>query len=146
MIGGFNGCCDFFTSPAGLTQAASAGYNTWGAASETGVGTLPMTSGGYFTGPGGRPLLWAGVRGGARVYDGSLLGTDGSYPASLTSLNLKGAQNVFTGDLDGDGVAELVSLNSDDVGFDRISGLQGTLYYFPLKGVRQLTVATLTTS
>ncbi|MEU9856278.1 FG-GAP-like repeat-containing protein [Streptomyces sp. NPDC047974] len=146
MIGGINGCCSFFTSPAGLTQVAPSGYNTWGPGSETGLGTLPMTSGGYFTGPGGRPLLWAGVQGGARVYDGSLLGTDASFPSSLTGLNLKGAQNVFTGDLDGDGVAELVSLNFDDVGFDRISGLQGTLYYLPLKGIRQLTVATLTTS
>ncbi|MEV6106856.1 FG-GAP-like repeat-containing protein [Streptomyces sp. NPDC051940] len=146
LIGGINGCCSFFTSPAGLTQAVTGGFNTWGAEAETGFSTFPQTSGGYFTGPGGRALVWAGIQGGARVYDASLLEADGTFPAALTSLSLKAGQNVFTGDLDGDGADELVSLNFDDVGFDRISALQGALYYTPLKGVRQLTVATLTAS
>ncbi|MET7930343.1 hypothetical protein ABZT51_21415 [Streptomyces sp. NPDC005373] len=57
--------------------------------------------------------------------------------------NMLGSREFVSGDLDGDGVDEIVSLNFDDTGMDRVAELQDGGYSVPYTAIRQMTVFTL---
>ncbi|MFV6032063.1 FG-GAP repeat domain-containing protein [Streptomyces sp. NPDC056264] len=96
--------------------------------------------GGFLTGPGGRPLLGAGAEGGLYLWDPSILDSEDSWAPSVGSIGaLNGARNYFAGDLDGDGVDEALTLNSDDHGRDRAAALFGGGYFVTDNGIHQVT-------
>ncbi|MET7985936.1 MULTISPECIES: VCBS repeat-containing protein [unclassified Streptomyces] len=101
---------------------------------------LPTTfGGGFLTGPGGRELLVAGAEGGLYVFDPSILDSEDSWADPVGGIpTLMGAHNYFAGDLDGDGVDEVVSLNADVSGRDRMVGQFGGGYYTPDNGIHQV--------
>ncbi|MGW3912476.1 FG-GAP repeat domain-containing protein [Streptomyces sp. NPDC005070] len=96
--------------------------------------------GGFLTGPGGRELLVAGAEAGLYVFDPSILDSEDSWANAVGSIGtLMGARNYFAGDLDGDGVDEVMSLNSDVDGRDRAVGQFGGGYYLTNNGIHQVT-------
>ncbi|MYT72860.1 MULTISPECIES: VCBS repeat-containing protein [unclassified Streptomyces] len=102
--------------------------------------TTPTSyGGGFMTGPGGRELLVSGSESGLGIYDPSILDSQDSWEDPVAGITLMGARNYFAGDLDGDGVDEVMSLNSDDSGRDRTVGLFGGGYYVTDNGIHQVT-------
>ncbi|MGY0485750.1 FG-GAP repeat domain-containing protein [Streptomyces sp. WG-D5] len=95
--------------------------------------------GGFLTGPGGRSLLVGGTESGLYLWDPSIFESDASWAPSVASVGLVGARNYFAGDLDGDGVDEVLSLNSDDSGMNRTAEQSGGGYYLPDNGIHQVT-------
>ncbi|MEU1201186.1 VCBS repeat-containing protein [Streptomyces sp. NPDC005813] len=96
--------------------------------------------GGFLTGPGGRELLVAGAEASLYVFDPSILDSEDSWADAAGSIGtLMGARNYFAGDLDGDGVDEAISLNSDVGGRDRAVGEFGGGYYLTNNGIHQVT-------
>ncbi|MFB8082946.1 FG-GAP repeat domain-containing protein [Streptomyces sp. NPDC056013] len=96
--------------------------------------------GGFLTGPGGRELLVAGSEAGLYLWDPSILDSEDSWAPSVGSIGaLNGARNYFAGDLDGDGVDEALTLNSDDHGRDRAAALFGGGYFVTDNGIHQVT-------
>ncbi|MFB7418157.1 FG-GAP-like repeat-containing protein [Streptomyces sp. NPDC056121] len=101
----------------------------------------PMSyGGGFVNGPGGRLLLGAGVDGGMYVWDPSILESEDSWAPSVGQIPvLMGAHNYFAGDLDGDGVDEMLTLNDDLGGRDRLVGEFGGGYYSGSYAIHQVT-------
>ncbi|MFG2631413.1 hypothetical protein [Streptomyces sp. NPDC048473] len=64
----------------------------------------------------------------------------------MSGLSAMGGQEIFTGDLNGDGVDEIVSLNFDEYGADRTAGLEGGGYSQPFSAMRQTITATIAPS
>ncbi|WP_245241911.1 hypothetical protein [Streptomyces sp. NEAU-H3] len=62
---------------------------------------------------------------------------------SLGSAVLTGGRNQLAADLDGDGGAEVLSLNGDDYGMDRIAEDLGGRYLVQDNGIHQVTTYTL---
>ncbi|RFC76021.1 FG-GAP-like repeat-containing protein [Streptomyces sp. AcE210] len=95
------------------------------------------------TGPGGRKLLIGGVEGGAAAFDPSILTTGYSFQSAAGSVTLIGGRNYIAGDLDGDGVDDVVSLNFDRSGNDRMAQLLGSRITDSDNGIHQMTTFTL---
>ncbi|MFD0114880.1 FG-GAP repeat domain-containing protein [Streptomyces sp. NPDC058320] len=102
---------------------------------------MPMSyGGGFLTGPGGRQLLVAGVDGGLYLWDPSIFESGASWAPSVGQIpTLMGAHNYFSGDLDRDGVDEVLSLNEDLGGRDRLVGMFGGGYYNGSYAIHQVT-------
>lgn len=100
-------------------------------------------TGGFLTGPGGKRLLAAGTQAGLDLYDPAVLTGGHNYPAPVGRVTLMGAREYFSGDLDGDGVDEVVNLGFDETGFDRTTELLGGRYLNQFTAISQLTVNTL---
>ncbi|MEV5612982.1 VCBS repeat-containing protein [Streptomyces sp. NPDC052225] len=81
----------------------------------------PLRTGGFITGPGGRKLFGGGTEGGLAVYDASQLTNGEFFQSSIGSAGLMGGRNYLAADLDGDGTDEMVSLNFDDFGINRMA-------------------------
>ncbi|MGW8885570.1 FG-GAP repeat domain-containing protein [Streptomyces sp. NPDC055749] len=136
---------NYFTGPEGLVLAGTASMRTFAAdGQDHTMFTLPTAeTGGFLTGPGGRRLLVAGVQAGAYLWDPAVLTAGRNYPASVGSNTYMGAREYFSGDLDGDGVDELVNLGFDETGFDRMTELLGGRYLQQFTAISQVTVNTL---
>ncbi|MEW1891925.1 VCBS repeat-containing protein [Streptomyces sp. NPDC085659] len=104
-------------------------------------GVSPQSyGGGFLTGPGGRSLLVAGSEGGLDLWDPSIMESEDTWAPSVGGTPAtNGARNYFAGDLDGDGVDEVLSLNSDDTGMDRTAGQSGGGYFLTDNGIHQVT-------
>ncbi|WP_326631549.1 VCBS repeat-containing protein [Streptomyces sp. NBC_01762] len=135
----------YFTGPEGLVLAGTASFRTYAAGGQDHrIYTLPTTeTGGFLAGPGGRRLLVGGIQGGLSLWDPSVLTTGDDYPAAAGSTTFIGAREYFSGDLDGDGVDEVVNLGFDETGFDRMTELLGGRYLNQFTALSQMTVSTL---
>ncbi|QNP65796.1 FG-GAP-like repeat-containing protein [Streptomyces genisteinicus] len=132
----------YFARDGVLYQGGTASFRRFGAdGAFTAQGVSPQSyGGGFLTGPGGRALLVAGAEGGLFLWDPSILDSEDSWAPSVGSAgSMMGARNWFAGDLDGDGVDEVLSLNGDDSGRDRTVGMFGGGYYLSDNGIHQVT-------
>lgn len=135
----------WFTGPEGLYEGGTAAVRLYGAnGDDHKAGTIAqIENAGFATGPNGvRYLLTAGS-GFLQLYDPAMVTAAGSFQSALFSRNLGGNREMLVGDLDGDGKDELVSLNFDEIGTDRMAGLEGGGYFVPYTAIRSLTVFTL---
>ncbi|WP_168713703.1 VCBS repeat-containing protein [Streptomyces sp. A0642] len=147
LTGGISTVGNWFTGPEGLVLAGTASLRTYSADQKYKMYTLPtLQSAGFATGPDGRRVLIAGVEAGLYAYDPGILVQNHNYPAALDSLTLQGARNFCSGDLDGDGKDEVVSLNFDESGYDRMTELSGARYLLQNSGIHQATITTLDAS
>ncbi|WP_328902865.1 VCBS repeat-containing protein [Streptomyces sp. NBC_00441] len=133
----------FFAKDGALYEAGTASFRRYRANGDDKKQLVfPQTyGGGFMTGPGGRELLFAGAESGGYVFDPSILDSEDSWADPVGSItgNTLGARNMFAGDLDGDGVDEVLSLNSDDNGRDRTVGEFGGGYLLTDNGIHQVT-------
>ncbi|MFC9941764.1 FG-GAP repeat domain-containing protein [Streptomyces pratensis] len=132
----------FFTKDGALYEGGTASFRRFGPnGAFTKQGVTPQSyGGGFLTGPGGRSLLVAGTEAGLYLWDPSIMDSDDSWAPSVGSIAARnGARNYFAGDLDGDGVDEVLSLNGDDSGLDRTAGLSGGAYFLADNGIHQVT-------
>ncbi|MFF1688983.1 MULTISPECIES: FG-GAP repeat domain-containing protein [unclassified Streptomyces] len=136
---------NYFTGPEGLNLAGTASFRTYAAGGQDySIYTLPtVETGGFLTGPGGRRLLVGGIDGGAYLWDPAVLTAGHHYPDGVGDITLIGGREFFSGDLDGDGVDEIVNLGFDETGFDRTTELLGGRYLSQFTAISQLTVNTL---
>ncbi|MFB7994513.1 FG-GAP repeat domain-containing protein [Streptomyces sp. NPDC056002] len=134
---------NWFTGPDGLYMVGTNQIILFGADGEDHrvSGSGVFQTGGFLTGPNGvRYLVGAGQTG----FD--LLDPAGVKTGSLSRLasgNIYGGREYVSGDLNGDGTDEIVSLNFDDVGIYRMAELEEGGYSVPYTAVRQLTVFTV---
>ncbi|WP_420032818.1 FG-GAP repeat domain-containing protein [Streptomyces sp. cg28] len=132
----------FFAEDGALYEGGVASFRRFRANGDDKKQGVSPTSfgGGFLTGPGGRQLLVAGVDGGLYVWDPSILESEDTWAGSVGQTPaLMGAHGYFSGDLDGDGVDELLSLNDDLGGRDRVVGLFGGGYYSGSYAIHQVT-------
>ncbi|MEU8675892.1 VCBS repeat-containing protein [Streptomyces sp. NPDC048560] len=143
--GGPWGVGNYFTGPEGLMLAGTASMRTFAAGGQDYTTfTLPtVETGGFLTGPGGRRLLVGGAQSGVFLWEPAVLTAGTNYPASIGSNTYTGAREYFSGDLDGDGVDEVVNLGFDETGFDRTTELLGGRYLNQFTALSQMTVNTL---
>ncbi|MET7368156.1 hypothetical protein ABZS61_20310 [Streptomyces sp. NPDC005566] len=136
---------NWFTGPNGLTLAGTASLRTYGPdGKDSRMFTLPqMESGGIATGPGGQKVVLSASASGVDTYDPAQLVADDNYPDPVASLNAGGSREVFAGDLNGDGVDEVVALNFDEHGTDRTAELAGGGYSGPYTAMRRIVTATI---
>ncbi|MFG2426962.1 FG-GAP repeat domain-containing protein [Streptomyces sp. NPDC048590] len=100
-----------------------------------------IQTGGLLTGPGGvRYLIGAGSTG-FDLMDPAQVKT--GFASRIAYGNVYGGREYVAGDLDNDGTDEIVSLNFDGVGIDRMAELEEGGYSMPYTAVRQLTVFSL---
>ncbi|MYQ81724.1 MULTISPECIES: FG-GAP-like repeat-containing protein [unclassified Streptomyces] len=132
----------FFAKDGTLYEGGTASMRRFGAdGAFKKQGVTPQSyGGGFLTGPGGRSLLVAGAESGLYLWDPSMMDSEDSWAAYVGSSPVAtGARNYFAGDLDGDGVDEVLSLNGDDSGLDRTAGLSGGGYFLTDNGIHQVT-------
>ncbi|MFE6892947.1 FG-GAP repeat domain-containing protein [Streptomyces sp. NPDC057694] len=132
----------FFAKDGALYEGGVASFRRFRANGDDKKQGVSPTSfgGGFLTGPGGRELLVAGVDGGLYLWDPSILESEDTWAPSVGQTpGLMGAQNYFSGDLDGDGVDEVLSLNKDLGGRDRLVGQFGGGYYSGDYAIHQVT-------
>ncbi|WP_329160753.1 VCBS repeat-containing protein [Streptomyces anulatus] len=139
---------EFFTDAGILYQAGTSSYRRFSGEGEDDatVFVIPQSySGRFATGPGGRKLLIGGVEGGVHAWDGNtVFDNPGSYADGVgNSGPLSGGRNFLAADLDGDGSDEVLSLNGDDYGLDRIAENLGGRYLVQDNGIHQVTTFTL---
>ncbi|MET7515531.1 FG-GAP repeat protein [Streptomyces sp. NPDC005480] len=134
---------NWFTGPEGLYLVGTASVRLFGA---NGVdyqagATGDIQTGGFLNGPNGtKYLLGSGFTGfdlmdPAEVKSGTL--------HRIAYGNILGGREYVSGDLDGDGTDEIVSLNFDATGYDRMAELENGGYFTPYTAIRQLTVFTV---
>ncbi|MGW6206320.1 FG-GAP repeat domain-containing protein [Streptomyces sp. NPDC055089] len=132
----------FFAKDGVLYEGGTASFRRFGAnGAFKSQGVTPQSyGGGFLTGPGGRSLLVAGSESSLYLWDPSILESNDSWAPSVGNIGaLNGARNYFAGDLDGDGVDEVLTLNGDDSGLDRTAGLSGGGYFLTDNGIHQVT-------
>ncbi|TXS00737.1 VCBS repeat-containing protein [Streptomyces sp. col6] len=132
----------FFAKDGALYEGGTASFRRFGAdGAFKKQGVSPQSyGGGFLTGPGGRSLLVAGSEASLYLWDPSIMESEDTWAPSVGTIPAtNGARNYFAGDLDGDGVDEVLSLNSDDTGMDRTAGLSGGGYFLTDNGIHQVT-------
>ncbi|MFE9809617.1 hypothetical protein ACFYRN_15355 [Streptomyces sp. NPDC005227] len=85
-----------------------------------------------------RKLLTGGAEGGLDAGDPSIFSSTSSPASSVGSTVATGGRNYLAADLDGDGVTEVMSLNSDDYGMDCIAENLGGRYLSADNGIHQV--------
>ncbi|MER7719663.1 VCBS repeat-containing protein [Streptomyces flaveolus] len=81
----------------------------------------PLRTAGFINGPGGRRLFAGGTESGLAAYDPSQLTNGGIFQSSIGGAALMGGRNYLAADLDGDGTDEMISLNFDHFGMNRMA-------------------------
>lgn len=143
--GGPWGIGNWLTGPEGLIRASVVSLTTFGPdGQDNQIFTVPEThSAAIANGPGGKRIIVAGEVGGFDTLDPSVLASDTGYVHSTTSTSVMAGQEIFTGDLNGDKVDEIVSLTLDEYGQDRTWSLEGGGYSAPFSAMRQTVTATI---
>ncbi|WP_329121384.1 FG-GAP-like repeat-containing protein [Streptomyces sp. NBC_01465] len=143
--GGPWGLGNWLTGPDGLTLVSRVSMRTFGPnGQDSRVFTIADShTAAFATGPGGRRIIVSGELGGASTYDPSILTAGNDYPSSVADLSAIGGDGIFVGDLNGDGVDEIVSLNADEYGADRTAALEGGGISGPFSAMRQTITATI---
>ncbi|MEV7403754.1 FG-GAP-like repeat-containing protein [Streptomyces sp. NPDC091267] len=143
--GGPWGLGNWLTGPEGLVMASTVSLRTFGPnGQDSRVFTIADSqSAAFATGPGGRRIIVSGEQGGASTYDPSVLTAGDDYPDSVSDLPAIGGKEIFVADLNGDGVDEIVSLNFDEYGMDRLTALEGGGYSAPFSAMRRTVTATI---
>ncbi|MGN5636300.1 FG-GAP repeat domain-containing protein [Streptomyces sp. AC154] len=118
------------------------GYGPGGQDTSSSV-VAPLRTAQFITGPGGRKLVAGGVEGGVGVWDPSVLTSGWSFQDGVGSATLSGGRNYLAADLDGDGVDDMVSLNFDEHGTNRMAEELGGGVLSLNDASRQLAVYTL---
>ncbi|MFJ1927839.1 FG-GAP repeat domain-containing protein [Streptomyces sp. NPDC088131] len=118
------------------------GYGADGRDTSSSV-VAPLRTAQFITGPGGRELVAGGLEGGVGVWDPSVLTSGWSFQSGLGSATVLGGRNYLAADLDGDGVDDMVSLNFDDHGVNRMAEELGGGVLSLNDAARQLAVYTL---
>ncbi|MFJ7946471.1 FG-GAP repeat domain-containing protein [Streptomyces sp. NPDC096354] len=142
MTGGMWTHHSFFAKDGALYEGGTASFRRFRAnGDDTEQGVFPMSrGGGFLTGPGGHELLVAGVEGGLYLWDPSIFESEDTWAHEVgSSPTLMGAQNYFAGDLDGDGVDEVLSLTNANSDWDREIGEFGGGYSAPNNAIHQVT-------
>ncbi|GAA1349590.1 FG-GAP-like repeat-containing protein [Streptomyces beijiangensis] len=143
--GGPWGLGNWLTGPDGLTLISRVSMRTFGPnGQDSRVYTVADShTAAFATGPGGRRIIVSGQIGGASTYDPSILTAGDDYPSSVADLPAMGGDGIFVGDLNGDGVDEIVSLNADEYGADRTAALEGGGISSPFTAMRNTITATI---
>lgn len=134
----------FFTDDGSLYQAGTSSFRRFsGEGTEDALASVIDQSynGAFATGPGGRKVLIAGAEGSISAYagDADFFESGRSFQSPLGSADLIGARNFLAADLDGDGTDEVLSLQGDDYGLDRLAEDLGGLYQVDDNGIHQVT-------
>lgn len=103
----------------------------------------PLHTVGFINGPGGRRLLAGGVEGGLAAYDPSLLTSGGVFRSAIGGVSLMGGRNYPAADLDGDGTDEMISLQFDRFGINRMAEQLGGGVLSLDDGIHQMSTYTL---
>ncbi|MGW1099761.1 FG-GAP repeat domain-containing protein [Streptomyces sp. NPDC002455] len=125
-----------------LSYGTFSGFGAEGADTSSSV-ISPLRGVQFIDGPGGRRLLAGGVEGGLGVWDPSVLTTGWQFQSGVGSTGLMGGRNYLAADLDGDGVDDMVSLNSDDFGRHRMAAQLGGGVLSLNNAIQQMTTYTL---
>ncbi|MFI6898545.1 FG-GAP-like repeat-containing protein [Streptomyces sp. NPDC050256] len=134
---------NFFTGDAddGLLSTSFGTIRVFGADGQDGKGSVsaPLRTTQFITGPGGRKLLAGGVEGGVGAWDPAILTSGGSFSGALGSGTVSGGRNYLAVDLDGDGAEEMISLNFNTIGYDRMAEELGGRVLSPDNAIHQMT-------
>ncbi|WP_327670836.1 MULTISPECIES: VCBS repeat-containing protein [unclassified Streptomyces] len=131
----------FFTDDGKLYQAGTSTFRKFSGegTEDAKASVLGQTYNGAFaTGPGGRKLLIAGSEGGVSAYDPSIFDSAASFQSSLGDIDGIGFRNFLATDLDGDGNDEVLALQGDDYGLDRLADDLGGAYQVFDNGIHQV--------
>ncbi|MFI7382811.1 FG-GAP repeat domain-containing protein [Streptomyces sp. NPDC049813] len=99
----------------------------------------PLRTVGFVHGPGGRRLVAGGTEAGLAAYDPAQLTNGGVFQSSIGGASLMGGRSYLAADLDGDGTDEMVSLNFDHFGMNRMAELLGGGVLSLDNGIHQMT-------
>ncbi|MFC8085897.1 FG-GAP repeat domain-containing protein [Streptomyces sp. NPDC057340] len=105
--------------------------------------TGPLRGAEFITGPGGRKLVAGGMDGGIGVWATKVLTSPEPFQAALSSVGIGGGRNYIAADLDGNGVDDLVSLNFDKSGYDRMAQQLGSRVFSPDNAIHRMATFTL---
>ncbi|WP_203183964.1 FG-GAP repeat domain-containing protein [Streptomyces pratensis] len=125
-----------------LSYGTFRGFGANGADTSSSV-VAPLRGVQFINGPGGRRLLAGGLEGGVGVWDPSVLTTGWQFQGGLGTGSLMGGRNYLAADLDGDGVDDMMSLNSDDFGRNRMADQLGGGVLSLNNAIQQTTTYTL---
>ncbi|WP_327655816.1 FG-GAP repeat domain-containing protein [Streptomyces sp. NBC_00483] len=134
----------FFTDDGKLYQAGTSSFRRFsGEGTDDALASVIGQSynGAFATGPGGRKLLIAGSEGSVSAYagDADFFENGNSFQQALGDADAIGTRNFLAADLDGDGTDEVLSLQGDDYGLDRLAEDLGGGYQVFDNGIHQVT-------
>ncbi|MGY4905770.1 FG-GAP-like repeat-containing protein [Streptomyces sp. 900116325] len=134
---------NWFTGPKGLYLTTAGTVTLFGA---NGVDDQAKTTGfistaGFVNGPNSTQYLIGSGAAGFDLMDPAQV--ELGYLSRISYGNLLGSREYVSGDLNGDGTDEVVSLTFDQTGTDRMAELEGGGYLTPYTAIRQLTVFTV---
>ncbi|WP_299538890.1 VCBS repeat-containing protein [uncultured Streptomyces sp.] len=131
----------FFTDEGVLYQAGTSSFRKFsGEGTEDDRASVLAQSynGAFATGPGGRKLLISGAEGSVNAYDPSLFESADSFQSNIGGAAAIGYRNFLAADLDADGTDEVLALQGDDYGMDRIAENLGGRYLVTDNGIHQV--------
>ncbi|MFD4374337.1 FG-GAP-like repeat-containing protein [Streptomyces sp. NPDC058486] len=118
------------------------GFGANGAETSSSV-VAPLRGVEFIDGPGGRRLLAGGVEGGLGAWDPSVLTTGWSFQSGIGNASRMGGRNYLAADLDADGVDDMLSLNADHFGRNRMAAQLGGGILSLNNAIQQTTTYTL---
>ncbi|MGW8884240.1 FG-GAP-like repeat-containing protein [Streptomyces sp. NPDC055749] len=121
-----------------LSFATFRGFGAHGLDTSSSV-SAPLRTAQIITGPGGRKLVAGGTEAGVGAWDPSVLTSGWSFQSGVGRATLMGGRNYLAADLDGDGAEEMISLNFDRTGYDRMAQELGSRVLGPDNGIHQMT-------
>ncbi|WP_377270088.1 FG-GAP-like repeat-containing protein [Peterkaempfera sp. SMS 1(5)a] len=131
----------YFDGDGVLMEAGTASVYSFGAGgADTRTVFLPPThTAGWITGPGGRKVGITGSEGGAYLWDPATFVSDGMHSDYVGKTAVEGgSRNYVAGDLDGDGVDEIVMLNFDDRGVNETAEMIGGGYLISNQSIHEV--------
>ncbi|MFI1094965.1 FG-GAP-like repeat-containing protein [Streptomyces sp. NPDC020917] len=131
----------YFDGDGVLMQAGTGSAYSYGpGGADTRTLFLPPThTAGWITGPGGQKVGITGSEGGAYLWDPATFVSDGMHSNYVGKTATEGgSRNYVAGDLDGDGVDEIVMLNFDDRGVNETAELIGGGYLISNQSIHEV--------